>query len=323
MVVPSLDAPVFAVQTESLAAHDRVWLTGADAATFLNRLLTLDTRALPVGGGDRAFLLDARGRVAAGMRLFRLAEDRFVAHCAPGAGAALIEHLDRYHFGEDFEMTPATDTARCLFAAGADAAPRLAAVLADLGLPLPEGHGWAAGTLAGAPVLVTGSARTGLGAAVDLCFAPADAAVIDAAFAREPAGSAATLEQARVAAGVPEWPAEYGEHATPLDVHPHLGITDAKGCYPGQEVIERTVALGKPAQVLRGLWLSGPAQAGDPLEVAGAAAGRLTSVAALPDGRHAALALVKRRAAEADAPPTAVTAAGPIPATWRPLALEF
>ena len=31
------------------------------------------------------------------------------------------------------------------------------------------------------------------------------------------------------------------------------GITDGKGCYPGQEVIERTLALGRPStQMLHG-----------------------------------------------------------------------
>ena len=40
------------------------------------------------------------------------------------------------------------------------------------------------------------------------------------------------------------------ESFTPLDVGCMGGIVQQKGCYPGQEVIERTIALGRPAKKL-------------------------------------------------------------------------
>jgi folate-binding protein YgfZ len=45
--------------------------------------------------------------------------------------------------------------------------------------------------------------------------------------------------------GMPLSPSEYRDQLNPLEMGLY-GISEGKGCYPGQEVIERTLALGKP-----------------------------------------------------------------------------
>jgi folate-binding protein YgfZ len=57
------------------------------------------------------------------------------------------------------------------------------------------------------------------------------------------------LHEVRIQAGVPCVPSEYHEEVSPLDIG-RQGISEGKGCYPGQEVIERTIALGRPAKIL-------------------------------------------------------------------------
>lgn len=329
---PPADA---AVRSVDLTARDRLWLVGADAPTFLNRLLTRDTVKLAEGRGGRAFVLDVRGRVEVALRLFRLppaadAAPRFVADCAPGHGAVLTEVLDRYHFGERIEVRPAPLVARALLAnahSAGSAQTALRATLDALGLPAVGPDQAVAAQLAGRALWLIGAARTE--ADVDLWFAPEDAAAVDAALAAAGVAAASPddLHRARVLAGVPAAGGEYGAHATPLDVHPALGLTDGKGCYPGQEVIERTLALGRPAQILRGLWLAGPAEPGAAVLDGASAIGHLTSVAALPDGRHAALALLKRRHADAPgpfavAPPAGALATDAVAAHPRSLAAE-
>lgn len=88
---------------------------------------------------------------------------------------------------------------------------------------------------------------------------------------------AAWCEARRIAHGVARWPTEYSPDITPLDVG-LAGVTEGKGCYPGQEVIERTLALGRPARRLVQVALDAPATPG-PLTVDGKAVGTLTSVA--------------------------------------------
>jgi folate-binding protein YgfZ len=69
-----------------------------------------------------------------------------------------------------------------------------------------------------------------------------------------------------------------------------VAVSFTKGCYPGQELVERMDSRGSTApRLLRRAELSAPVEAGVPLLVNGQEVGRLTSVA----GRHA-LALVRR-----------------------------
>jgi folate-binding protein YgfZ len=114
-----------------------------------------------------------------------------------------------------------------------------------------------------------------------------------------PAGGRA-LESLRVEAGLPAWGHEYADTVIPLEVSGMEGITDRKGCYPGQEVVERLISLGRPPRQLVSLTLGAEAAPGAEVTAAGGAVGQVTSVAALPDGTLVALALVKRRAAEGD-----------------------
>ena len=60
------------------------------------------------------------------------------------------------------------------------------------------------------------------------------------------------LEALRVERGAPRVGFEYTSRYTPLDIEGErlAGVSESKGCYPGQEVIERTLALGKPSRVL-------------------------------------------------------------------------
>lgn len=221
---------------------DRVLLRlhGADTPDFLNRLLTLDVKALAVGAASRAFLLDARGKILLAMRLYRAAADAFWADVDPAHEAAVRQRLDMFHFGERFAIDAAPARLVCCFG---DTAPAGDHVVASDRF----GPCW--------DVFVEGDAAAPAGEPVD----------------------AAWCEARRVEHGVPRWPSEYRDDVTPLDLGA-AGVTEGKGCYPGQEVIERTIALGRPARRLVRVRLEAPASPGD-LVADGKPAGWLTSVA--------------------------------------------
>jgi folate-binding protein YgfZ len=108
-----------------------------------------------------------------------------------------------------------------------------------------------------------------------------------------PPGDSALAEKNRIEALTPKLGHEFLNNAetNPLEVNLKSAIHENKGCYPGQEVIEKIISLGSPARKL--VLLDGntdeilPTFLYDP--ATNAAVGTLTSAA---DG--VALAIVKR-----------------------------
>lgn len=94
---------------------------------------------------------------------------------------------------------------------------------------------------------------------------------------------ASVPEVERVRAGKPAYPAEINETVMPLEVGLAHVLHTGKGCYPGQEVIEKIISLGSPPRRLAILTGEGPApQTPAPITSGGADAGTLTSAAADP-----------------------------------------
>lgn len=106
-----------------------------------------------------------------------------------------------------------------------------------------------------------------------------------------PAGS---LERARIRAGELRWPSDAPGNALLSD----LGLSDIasldKGCYPGQETIQRQLSRGQTRKALVGLWLDGPAPTNAPLIDQGDVVGRLGTSAPDPARGVVALGVVRR-----------------------------
>ena len=275
-----------------------VLMEGRDARALLHRLLTLHARRLAAGEGGLAHLLDARGRALHTFALLCLGE-RWLLLPPAGGAAGLAAALDMYIFSEDARVAPSPWRGLRVELPAAGVAAR--AALTPLALtPLApylaaEPQGWAAGAQsaeegvvgegdAGEPdagergawgaVEVGGAvwARAprfgafgvGGGAAERELWGPPEL-IEEVAGALRAAGvaveGAAALESRRVRLGAPAAPREYQPRYCPLDVG-LAGISEQKGCYPGQEVIERTIALGKPARALIRLRAVLPAGAG-------------------------------------------------------------
>jgi folate-binding protein YgfZ len=78
----------------------RLRVGGADAASFLQALVTSDVAALPMGGSQDAALLTPQGRMIADLRIFRR-PDGFVLSVPAELTSALAERLDASIFSED------------------------------------------------------------------------------------------------------------------------------------------------------------------------------------------------------------------------------
>ncbi len=127
-----------------------------------------------------------------------------------------------------------------------------------------------------------------------------------------PVGSAA-LEAFRVAEGIPAYGIDIVERDLPQETSQMRALHFNKGCYLGQEIVERIHSRGSVHRHLRPLELEGPAPAaGTELTLEdGTVAGQVTSAAELPlmKGRRGfALAMI-RAEAEAGSRPFAYKAA--------------
>jgi len=235
--------------------RDVVRIHGVDALTYLHSQLSQDLRPLAVGQSAWAFVLQPTGKIDVLLRVWRVGDEEFVLDTDAGFGEVMVARLQRFKIRVQADIEPL---------------PWSSVAVRGVDGPSPEG----------APV--------GWGEGFDL-LGPSPSAP---GGVRE--GSSADLLAARIEAG---WPAMGSEIVPGETVPGELGISDravsfTKGCYPGQELVERMDSRGVIApRVLQVVDVAEGTSAGDPLVRDGAAIGTVTSVAGTR-----ALAFVKRSA---------------------------
>jgi tRNA-modifying protein YgfZ len=269
---------------------------GNDRIGFLHRLLTGKIEGVAAGQGGRTMLLTTKGHPVADLMFF--VRDQEVRLLVPaGQGEATVAALARYAVMDDFsarllsEMRPlgvhGLRAAERLREVGVAVPPELAegSPFAHAELAAPEGPLWAVRLRAsGADGLWVFGADQGLQALRGRLTA-----------AGLPVVGPERAEVLRILAGEPRFGAEITADYFPMEVGRTGAIDYGKGCFLGQEPIVRIRDRGHVNWRLVGLRFaaSGVVAPGDRLESdVKPKAGRLTSVAFLPDGRPVALGLV-------------------------------
>jgi tRNA-modifying protein YgfZ len=101
-------------------------------------------------------------------------------------------------------------------------------------------------------------------------------------------------EVLRIEAGLPSAGKELIDAYTPLETGLDFAVSDAKGCYTGQEVIARQLTYDKVTRYLTGIRLDSPVEPGASIEAEGRPAGVITSSAQSPRYGTIALGIVRR-----------------------------
>lgn len=220
-----------------------VTISGRDARDFLHRLTTVNAKSMQVGQGAPGFFLSAQGKVRAFFTLWCFGQDDFAFEFDAGATGhwkqELLTTIDQYTFSEKITIADITALeSRWIFAdAAAFGMPSLSAgetLAIDEEIRVCHhgdvdfGRAWI--TVWGRP------AR--LGQWLERALPGAQTAT-----ARE-------LEHWRVQALRPRVDAEITGATIPLEAGLVDALAQGKGCYPGQEVIERIMSLGAPARRL-------------------------------------------------------------------------
>jgi folate-binding protein YgfZ len=307
-----LDAPTreTAALAFGAAVHDLGWLRrvavrGQDRFRWLSGMVTNTVNDLPANGGAWNLVLNAQGRIQGDLHVWREGEALNLTIAADQCDR-LLAHLDRFIIMDDVELAPASldangeltgETALGL------AGPLAAGVLARLGLPaLAEPLTSACAAWNGQHVRVV----RGYGVLVPHYELWVQAAQIPALWeALTEAGAcpvgADTLDAFRVAEGIPAYGIDIAEKDLAQETSQMRALSFNKGCYLGQEIVERIRSRGSVHRHLRPLELFGPLPAaGAELTLDdGAVAGQITSAAELPlasGGRGFALGMIRGEA---------------------------
>ena len=270
-------------------------LEGPDARRFANGMFTNNIRDLEVGAGNRSAMCDDRGRVQGLIDVHCTGQDRFDIVLEGVTAEWFEERYGLYIVFDDVELNVSNSDPRVLAVQG----PESADVLVVAGLPVPD-PGCVVTTDGG--VRIAAKDRSGLGG-YDIVV-PLDALAetwkrIHSSGAA-PIGYAA-LEILRIRAGRPLWPVDGTEKTL---IH-ELRINDEvcnfnKGCYLGQEVINRVDVKGLIQKRLERIVLPPNAGAvGAAITLDGTTVGSISSLTHGPED-SIALAVLRKAAWESD-----------------------
>ena len=85
-----------------------VLVTGPDALSFLQALVSADLDALADGDGVHCLLLTPQGKLDVDFRLLRVGDDAWL-DCDPGLGAQLVASLNRFKIRVDADVVDRSD----------------------------------------------------------------------------------------------------------------------------------------------------------------------------------------------------------------------
>ena len=291
------------------AVHDLGWMRriavrGEDRFRWLSGMVTNTVNDLGIGAGAWNMVLNAQGRIQGDLWVWR-GGDQLELAIAADQFDKLLAHLNHFIIMDDVELVPLeAETALGL------TGPSAGEVLARAGLPAlhnPLTHTRA--VWSGIEITI----RRSYGVLAQHFEIWAPAAILPQLWpalrnADASLAGSASLEAFRIAEGIPAYGIDIAERDLPQETSQMRALSFNKGCYLGQEIVERIRSRGSVHRHLRHLELSGPVPPSgtelfaETVPASGKGVGSVTSAAALPlasGNRVFALAMVRAEAGDA------------------------
>jgi folate-binding protein YgfZ len=254
-----------------LDARGRIVARGRDRARLLHNLTSNEVKKMAAGDSCYAFLLNPQGRIQADLHLLCLA-DHFLIDTDPGLREKVPQLIRRYIIADQVELED------------------VSAQTASIGVEGPEAP-QLTGDFTIASLTVTGQPG------YRIYCAPEGKAAVMAQL--EALGvKAATEEDARIVRienGKPLYGEDIRDTTLPQETQQMQAISFTKGCYLGQEIVERIRAQGRVNKKLQRLELDGPdlPAPGTKMQVDGREAEITSAVYSPHFGKAIALAYVR------------------------------
>jgi folate-binding protein YgfZ len=275
-----LDSLLHTAGVSDLGWRGKILVTGSDRLRWLNGMVSNAVQSLPEGQGNYSFLLSVQGRIQGDCYVYRRAGD-LLLDTGYDQISALIRHLDHFVIMDDVELADVSRDWTALSLAG----PHAPQVLATLGFVAPQATGENLHSARIGEVDCTIIAAHHVSVPrYELWFAPEHVLAVwetlQAAGAT-PCGLEA-VEALRVLDGIPLYGVDLNDRDLPQETAQMRALSFTKGCYLGQEIVERIRSRGKVHRQFRQFALSGP-PATLPVELRSAdqPVGRITSIASL------------------------------------------
>lgn len=299
-------AAEFRALLEGAAVFDLSWqakllLSGEDRVRWLNGMVTNNIRDLGLNRGNYSFVLNAQGRNLGDLVAYNRGDYLLVTTDHEQA-PKLKELFDRYIIMDDVEIEDISDQLAAIGVAG----PKATEILIAAGLD----------ATALTPGEVSDPVWQGVGLSVARSVSPqmdgyeiwSTAENVDrvwdalVAAGAEPVGSEA-LELYRIARGVPRYGIDLRERDLPQETGQQHVLNFAKGCYVGQEIVERIRSRGNVHRIFVGFKVQGdtPPAVADKIIADDKQVGEITSAARVPFAAGAgtlALGYIRREFAE-------------------------
>ena len=275
-----------------VSSRGRLQVTGEDRARLLNAMTTNQVQSLQPGQGCYLYFLNAQGRILGDANLFCF-EDHLLLDTEPETRQKIFEHLDRYIIADDVTLEDVTETIAAIAVEG----PQAEAVIASLDMGVPEtAYSW---TSRG-PRIVARVSGTGL---VGFCiFLPAEEKRgLLAQLAGIPEASPEDARIVRIEHGRPRYGEEITERYLVQETGQLQAVNFSKGCYLGQEIVERVRSRAQIHRLLQPMEIDTAAvpAPGTKLKSGDADAAEIASAVYSPAlGKVAAMAYVRVQFAE-------------------------
>ena len=288
-----------------LSWRAKITVTGGDRVRWLNGMVTNNVRDLAPGHGVYAFMLNAQGRIQADLYAFQRGESLLV-DTERGQRDKILELFDHFIIADDVEIADVSDKLTALGLTG----PEARAVLGRSGIAVPDLAHLQFADVTWQQKTVT-LLRSGEEAreSWQVWVAPEHVGELWDALRKagaRPTGTAA-LNLFRISRGIPQFGVDIRERDLPQETGQTRALNFTKGCYLGQEIVERIRSRGAVHRQFTAFTVEGtlpePGVKILPGEKEEKEVGEITSSAILPlaDGdRPVALGYLRREAVGKD-----------------------
>ena len=276
----------------------KIVLAGGDRVRWLNGMISNNVRDLATGHGVYAFLLNAQGRIQADLYAFQRGAWLLV-DTERSLREKVLQLFDHYIIADDVEVTDISDQLTALGLTG----PESRNVLERVGISVPE-----LGCLQFADAKWNEVSITVLHSGEEakdswqVWIAPEQVRALWDSLAKagaRPSGTSA-LNLFRISRGIPQFGQDVRERDLPQETGQMRALNFTKGCYLGQEIVERIRSRGAVHREFGAFAVEGLLpEAGTKIQADGKEVGEITSSAILPmpaGDRAIALGYLRREA---------------------------
>jgi aminomethyltransferase len=285
----------FAALTKEAGVYDLGWrakikVTGEDRVRWMNGMVTNNIRDLKPNEGNYNFVLSPQGRIQGDMYIYQRG-DALLIDTEQSQREALLRLLDHFIIMDDVELQDVSAEMTSIGVQG----PRATEILKKISVepscadPLIVCDvEWQGATIQVTRMASEEFLTYELWMSPEIALKLWDALVSAGA---RPVGYEA-LEKFRVFAGVPKYGQDIREKDLPQETEQTHALHFAKGCYIGQEIVERIRSRGAVHRMFTGFRLTQEATPGAEVLADGKKIAELTSVARVPvNGSEELLAL--------------------------------